>query len=94
MWRNYNASMRRSSTAHHGAQRKHVVEILKQLRTDAGLRQLDLAGRLSRPQSFVSKYELGERQLNIIEIREICNALGISLHRFVDLLEKSLSGEE
>jgi transcriptional regulator with XRE-family HTH domain len=86
--------MRRNSTAHHGAQQKHVVEILKQLRIDAGVRQTDLADRLHRPQSFVSKYELGERQLTIIEIREICNALGYSLHHFVDLLEKALSGEE
>jgi transcriptional regulator with XRE-family HTH domain len=86
--------MRRNSGVHNSSKQKHVVEILKQLRDEAGLRQVDLATRLRRPQSFVSKYELGERQLTIIEIREICNALGFSLRYFVDSLEKSLSGEE
>jgi len=68
----------------------HVVKTLKQIRLEAGLRQSDLSQRLGKPQSYVSKYESGSRQLSILEIREICMAVGISLTRFVILLETSI----
>lgn len=50
---------------------------------NAGLGQADIARRLSRPQSFVSKYEAGERRLDVIELREVCDALGIGLSALV-----------
>jgi transcriptional regulator with XRE-family HTH domain len=43
----------------------------------AGLTQVELADRLKRPQSFVSKYERGERKLDVIELCEVCRALKI-----------------
>ena len=46
---------------------KELQESLKQARIDAGMRQIDLAKILERPQSFVSKYESGERLLDILE---------------------------
>jgi len=46
---------------------------------DAGLRQSDVAERLEEPQSFVSKYESGERALDFVEVVEVCDALGIPL---------------
>ena len=49
---------------------------LKKLRKESGLSQQELADRLKRPQSFVSKYERGERKLDFIETVEICEALG------------------
>lgn len=39
--------------------------------------QVDLAKRLGRPQSFISKYEKGERRLDVIEFISICDALGV-----------------
>ena len=71
-------------------QQRHLQEVLRQARIDAGLRQIDLAKRLSQPQSFVSKYESGERRLDLIELRKICKALGISLGDFVRKLESVL----
>ena len=65
-------------------------KLLRQLRLGAGLTQSDLAERLGQQQSFVSKYESGERRLDLLEIRQICNAVGISLSEFVKRLEKSL----
>jgi transcriptional regulator with XRE-family HTH domain len=44
-----------------------------------GLSQVDLARRLRRPQSFVSKYESGQRRLDLIELRAISRALGVDL---------------
>lgn len=66
-----------------------LQEVLKFKREAAGLTQAALAAKLKRPQSFVSKYESGERRLDLIELREICGALGISLLDFVKAFERS-----
>ena len=57
---------------------------------EAGLTQLELASRLGIPQSFVSKYESGERRLDVLELRLVCQAVGVSLREFVRRLEKGL----
>jgi transcriptional regulator with XRE-family HTH domain len=54
-----------------------------QARKSACLTQVELADRLGRPQSFVSKYERGERRLDIIEFCEVCRALEIDPVRFL-----------
>jgi transcriptional regulator with XRE-family HTH domain len=64
--------------------------LLKQIRLGAGLRQSDLAAKLGQPQSFVSKYESGERRLDLLELRQICQAVGIPLTEFVERFEKAL----
>ncbi len=64
--------------------------LLRELRQDAGLRQQDLAARLGEPQSFVSKYESGERRLDVLELIQICSALGISFGELVMKLEDRL----
>lgn len=71
-------------------ERVALQETLTQIRLDAQLTQADLAIRLSKPQSYVSKYESGERRLDIIEIREICAALSMSLKDFCIELEKNI----
>jgi len=70
--------------------RQKLPELLRSLREETGIRQMDLAKRLRKPQSFVSKYESGERRLDVIELREVCLALGISLEEFVRRFEDSL----
>jgi transcriptional regulator with XRE-family HTH domain len=67
-----------------------LQDLLKSLRTEAGLRQVDLAKRLGQPQSFVSKVESGERRLDILELRQVCKILGISLQQFAARLEELL----
>lgn len=62
--------------------------LLRSIRHEAGLRQSALAQRLGRPQSYVSKYESGERRLDLIDILEICQAIGISLSDFARRFEK------
>lgn len=74
----------------HSARQKILQELLRRVRAEAGFRQVDLAKRLGQPQSFVSKYESGERRLDVLELWLICNALGISLEEFVRRLGDSL----
>ena len=56
---------------------QHIAlqQALKQARANAGLSQQQLANKLKRPQSFVAKYEVGERRLDVIEFLWICEAL-------------------
>ena len=68
-----------------------LLALLRAARREAGMRQVDLADRLRRPQSYVSKYESGERRLDLLELRQICNALDISLEAFVRKLEAAIN---
>ena len=72
-------------------QREKLQELLKRIRQDKGIRQIELAEKLGVPQSFVSKYESGDRQLDILELRRICQAVGISMQEFMRKLEDSLN---
>ena len=70
--------------------RKLLLALLRKVRLDAGMRQADLAKSLGRPQSFVSKYESGERRLDLLELEEVCRRLGVSLIRFVEMYQESI----
>ncbi|CAM3527130.1 Helix-turn-helix transcriptional regulator [Tsukamurella ocularis] len=63
----------------HTAEYQRLCALLRQLRIDAGLTQVQVAERLGEPQSFVSKYESGERRLDVIELKHVVEALGTSL---------------
>ena len=52
----------------HTPEQQVLLLLLRDMRAEAGLRQSDLALRLGRPQSFVSKYEVGERRLDVLEL--------------------------
>jgi len=56
-------------------QQKKLLFLLRGVRVDAGLTQSELASRLATDQTFVSKYESGERRLDILELREVCHQL-------------------
>ncbi|MBO2576342.1 helix-turn-helix transcriptional regulator [Shewanella algae] len=53
------------------------------MRKSAGLSQTQLAERLNKPQSFVSKYESGERQLRVLELEDVCVACGTNSASFL-----------
>jgi DNA-binding transcriptional regulator YiaG len=71
-------------------EQEKLQKLLRQIRLGAGLRQRDLAEKLGQPQSFVSKYESGERRLDLLELRRICQAVGLSLGEFAARFEKAL----
>lgn len=64
-------------------------ELIISARKGVGLSQVSLAKRLKRPQSFVSKYERGERRLDIVEFLEVAKAIGINPLKIIKELEKS-----
>lgn len=57
---------------------KELRRILTEARSAAGLTQAQVAQRLGRPQSFMSKWEGAERHLDVTEFFGLCEAIGIS----------------
>jgi transcriptional regulator with XRE-family HTH domain len=66
-----------------------LTSLLRRVRKELGLRQVDLARRLAEPQSFVSKYESGERRLDLLELEQVCQAMGLSLSEFIRRYEEA-----
>lgn len=58
-------------------QHQHLRRLLVEARERAGLSQVEVAQKLRRAQSFVSKYELGERRLDVVEFLHVCDILGL-----------------
>ena len=57
--------------------KKLLRQLLRQAREDAELRQIDVAGFLGVPQSYVAKIESGERKVSFIEVLDLCKAIGL-----------------
>ena len=55
---------------------RQLRALLRDLRRRRGLTQTEVAERLAKPQSFVAKYECGERRLSVIEFIDVTLALG------------------
>lgn len=68
---------------------KTLRERLVAARQAAGLTQAQLAKELGRPQSFVAKYEGGERRIDVVELLEICRILGADMKRIIRALENA-----
>lgn len=68
-----------------------LCALLRKTREEAGLTQENVAERLGKPQSFVSKYESGDRRLDLVELNEVCRAIGLPLSQLIDRFEKGLS---
>ena len=68
-----------------------LLRLLRETREKAGITQTDMATRLGRSQSFVTKYERGDRRLDVIQLRTICQVLGTDLPSFVAELERRLA---
>lgn len=60
-----------------------LLRAIVELRNANGLSQADLAVRLGKPPSFVGKYELGERRLDVIEVFVVVTALGMEPVKFL-----------
>lgn len=78
------------SNSAHSAESERLRELLRKVRTERGITQEELAKKLKVPQSFVSKYESGERRVDLVELRLVCASLGVPLQTLVKRWEASL----
>lgn len=71
----------------------HTVlrRLLVKARKDAQLTQQQVAAKLGLPQSYVSKYENGERKLDVIEFLALCDVLGISAAEAIEALRQGIT---
>jgi transcriptional regulator with XRE-family HTH domain len=74
-------------------QYERFKQLLIEARKKAGLTQVELAERLCRPQSYVSKYERGERRLDVIEFLDVAEAIGIEPTEFLRDLDYTRSSK-
>ena len=74
----------------HSPEYQALLALLRAARSRSGLTQADLADRLDRQQSWVSKVEIGERRIDLEELRQICEALGVDTLKLVGQWLRSL----
>ena len=80
--------MKRSSL--YSPEHRVLVMLLRDLRLEAGLSQLQVAEAIERPQPHVSAIEIGRRGLDLLQVRELAELYGVDLVRFSALFEERL----
>jgi transcriptional regulator with XRE-family HTH domain len=59
------------------------IEKLRKARLGAGLKQIDVAKKVKRPQSYISRVESGEYRLDILEVKKFAKIYGKSIEYFL-----------
>lgn len=75
----------------HSAEQRVFRELMIEVRKAIGLTQHDVAERLKKPQSFVAKYEGGERRIDVVEFLQIAQALEANPIGMMRKLQKRIS---
>ena len=70
-----------------------LIRRVREARQAAGMTQRAVAARIGKPQSYIHKWECGQRQLNPIDLRDLCEAMGVSFVDFIKQLDEELSKE-
>lgn len=68
-----------------------LIQCLKDFRLQSKMTQQELSAILGCSQSYVCKYEQCQKRIDIIELRKICFALGITLIEFIREFEERLN---
>lgn len=79
------------ANALHRPQYELFRKLMIQAREKSGLTQVQVAGALSKPQSFVSKYERGDRRLDFSEFVEVADVLGIDIVEFLAVYREGIA---
>jgi len=56
---------------------QQLIEILIDARKQKGIRQAELARRVGKTQTFVARFEAGQRRIDAIELLALCEIIGI-----------------
>lgn len=62
---------------------KNIIERLKTARLEVGLKQEEVAAKLKKPQSYISKIERGERRVDAAELKELAKVLKKDVNFFL-----------
>ena len=80
---NIHASVNVNDKGYHKAYKKFLARLV-QARRDAGLTQIEVAKRLGKAHSFLSKCELGERRVDFVELQQLAKIYGKDISFFRD----------
>jgi transcriptional regulator with XRE-family HTH domain len=61
----------------HDTRYRWMIEKLVEARKAQNISQEELAGRLGKPQQYVSRFEVRERRLDVVEFLDVAAALGV-----------------
>ncbi|MCA9036915.1 MAG: helix-turn-helix transcriptional regulator [Planctomycetaceae bacterium] len=75
----------------HSDEYSAVTDVIRELRRESGLTQVQMAKLLGQTQSLFSKYERGEVRLDVIQLRTIAGKLGLTLTEIADRIERRLT---
>jgi transcriptional regulator with XRE-family HTH domain len=67
-----------------------LVELIAEVRDQAGMTQRDVADKLGQGQSWYAKNESGERRMDMLEVLAILDALGVDAGEFIRRLRRAL----
>jgi len=80
---NIHASVNVNDKGYHKAYKKFLARLV-QARRDSGLTQVEVAERLGKARSFLSKCELGERRVDFVELQQLAKLYGKDISFFRD----------
>lgn len=66
---------------------RRMIELLIAARKDSGITQVELGRRIGQRQTFVSKFEQGERRLDIAEFVTVCRAIDADPYLIIRMVE-------
>ena len=73
------------------AEHKRLAALLREMREQADMTQTELALRVGRNQSYVTRYETHRRRIDFAELLAILRALDVSLREFAERYEEPAS---
>src|SRR5258708_40037263 len=86
------ARARKLDKSVHSEGQSAFSELMIKARKSARLTQHELAKRLHKPQSFVAKYEGGERRIDVVEFVTVCQASGADPAKLLKTMIKAIGG--
>lgn len=71
----------------HDPRYQDLIKKLIELRESKKVTQVELARRLNKPQSYVSKIEILERRIDVIELCDWLNSIDVKITEFITQLD-------
>ena len=62
---------------------KRAIKRLREVRLSVGLKQSEVATKLKKPQSYISKIESGERRIDIAELKQLAKIYNKDIDYFI-----------